>query len=234
MYNVKLEQFEGPLDLLLELIGKEKLDITNISLAQVANQYLNYLENKKEIDLANLAEFLTVASKLILIKSKSLLPLLVLDNDEEEEIVDLAKQIAEYKKFKDIAIDLGAMIENKKRSFSRESFYGKEPIFNPPKNIGVKELRNIYENVLSEVPVMEKLDEERVKKIISLKERINVLRDILKKKAETSFNKLVGEETSRVDVIVSFLAMLEMVKQKVIIVEQQEMFYDITLKERQD
>ena len=232
MYNVKLKQFEGPLDLLLELIGKEKLDITNISLAQVANQYLDYLENEREIDLLNLADFLTVASKLILIKSKSLLPLLVLGDDEEEEIIDLAQQIAEYKKFKDISIEFGEIIENGKISFSRKNFCGREPIFNPPKNIGINDLRNIFEEILTEVPVMKKLDKERVKEIVSLKEKINSLRGILMKKMKMSFTDLVKDKKDRAEIIVSFLAMLEMVKQKIVVVEQKEMFYDITLEKK--
>ena len=227
MYNVKLEQFEGPLDLLLELIGKEELDITNISLAQIANQYLDYIEKRQEINLSNLADFLTVASKLILIKSKSLLPLLILDDEEEKEIVDLAQQIAEYKKFKNVALRLGKNLESKNYSFSREGFCGMEVAFNPPKNIGAKELKNIYEEVLSEVPIMKKLDEERIKKIISLKERISNLQNILRERTKIVFSDLSAK--NKAEIIVSFLAVLEMVKQKIVVVEQKEMFYDINI-----
>ena len=101
--NFKLEKFEGPLDLLLELIEKEELQITELSLAHVADQYLEHIKNNSNIHLENLAEFLSVASKLILIKSRALLPILEFSQEEEAEIKDLAKQLEEYKKFKEAA-----------------------------------------------------------------------------------------------------------------------------------
>jgi segregation and condensation protein A len=122
MYNIKIEQFEGPMDLLLELISKEKLDITGISLAQIADQYLKYLEEKKDINIVNLADFLTVAAKLILLKSKALLPLLNLSEEDEEEIFDLERQLEEYKKFKLIAPEIEKIYNNNNQSFSRDNF----------------------------------------------------------------------------------------------------------------
>jgi len=87
MYNVKLENFEGPLNLLLELIEKRELDITQLSLAKVADDYLEFIEREGEIDLANLSEFLLIASQLILLKSKALLPVFELTKEEEEEFL---------------------------------------------------------------------------------------------------------------------------------------------------
>ena len=237
MYNVKLEQFEGPLDLLLELIGKEKLDITDISLAQVADQYLNYLEEEREINLANLSDFLTLASKLILIKSKSLLPLLALDKEEEEEIADLAEQIAEYKKFKDVANKLKKMELSEKTSYSREVFFGVQTVFNPPSDLAVNDLKQIFENLLSQIPVMDKLKEKRIEKVISLREKINGLKRILEKRVKTTFQKLtrsgVGEKIDKVETIISFLALLEMVKQRIVVAEQVEIFNDIEISLRE-
>lgn len=230
MYNIKIKQFEGPLELLAELISKEELDITRISLAQVADQYLEYLENNEDINLSNLAEFLTVASKLILIKSKLLLPLLVLSDEEEEEILDLEQQLMEYKKFKDASIKLGKILDSDSYSISRESFFELEPVFSPPADLDVQGIFETYEGILSEIPVIEDIEEERVKEVISLKERISSLRKFLKKKIETSFQELIGESKDKVEVIVSFLAMLEMVKRRVVIVEQEGIFNDIKLK----
>ena len=124
MYNIKIEQFEGPLDLLLQLTEQEKLDITRVSLAQIADQYLQYISQAENITLQNLADFLSVASKLILIKSKALLPLLEFSPEEEEEIKDLEHQLAEYKKFKEAAGGLNLLLQNPLRFFSRESFVG--------------------------------------------------------------------------------------------------------------
>lgn len=232
MYNVKIEQFEGPLDLLLELINKEKMDITNISLAQIADQYLDYLEKKEDINIVNLADFLTVAAKLILIKSKALLPLLDLSNEEEEEIFDLEKQLEEYKKFKLIAVEVEKIFNDKKQSFSRDNFLEIEPQFAPPAGIGAQELAAIYEDILGQIPVLEKLEEERITRVISLKERIDSLREMLSTKVEMTFSEIIKKGGDKVEVIVSFLAVLEMVKRRIVVVEQGEMFYEIKLKKR--
>lgn len=230
MYNVKIEQFEGPLDLLLELINKEKMDITNISLAQIADQYLDYLEKKEDINIVNLADFLTVAAKLILIKSKALLPLLDLSNEEEEEIFDLEKQLEEYRKFKLVAQEIEKIFNNDKQSFSRDNFIEIEPQFAPPEGIGGKELAEIYNNILGQIPVFEKLEEERITKVISLRERIDNLKEMLSHKAEINFSELVKKGSNRVEIIVSFLAVLEMVKRRIVVVEQGEIFHDIKFK----
>lgn len=232
MYKVKIEQFEGPLDLLLELINKEKLNITGISLAQITDQYLEYLENREDINLVNLADFLTVAAKLILIKSKALLPLLDLSSEEEEEIFDLEKQLEEYKKFKLIAVEVEKIFNNKKQSFSRDNFLEIEPVFSPPEGVGPVELMNVFEDILGQIPVFEKLEEERVARVISLKERIDSLKDILSKKVEVTFSEIVKKGGDKIEVIVSFLAVLEMVKRRIVIVEQGEMFYEIKLKRK--
>lgn len=230
MYNVKIEQFEGPLDLLLELINKEKMDITNISLAQIADQYLDYLEKKEDINIVNLADFLTVAAKLILIKSKALLPLLDLSNEEEEEIFDLEKQLEEYRKFKLVAQEIEKIYNNDRQSFSRDNFIEIEPQFAPPEGIGGKELAEIYNNILGQIPVFEKLEEERIIKVISLRERIDNLKEMLSHKAEINFSELVKKGSNRVEIIVSFLAVLEMVKRRIVVVEQGEIFHDIKFK----
>jgi len=232
MYNVKIEQFEGPLDLLLELINKEKVDITNISLAQIADQYLNYLEKKEDINIVNLADFLTVAAKLILIKSKALLPLLNLSNEEEEEIFDLEKQLEEYKKFKLAALEVEKIFNNGQESFSRDNFIEIEPQFAPPEGIGAKELAKIYEDILGQIPVLEKLEEERIIRVISLKERIDNLREMLSNKIEINFSEIVKKGGDRIEIIVSFLAVLEMVKQRIVVVEQGDMFYEIKLRKK--
>ncbi|MFC1609063.1 segregation and condensation protein A [Patescibacteria group bacterium] len=230
MYRVKIEQFEGPLDLLLELTSKEKLDITRMSLAQVADQYLEYIESKENISLESLADFLNIASKLILIKSKSLLPLLVLTEEEEEEIEDLEHRLAEYKKFKDISEKISEMYNSPERAFSREAFWGIDSFFDPPEGIGVDDIEVAYLSLTEEVPVIDQVEEETMKEVISLEEKITDFHRVIKKRMETSFSKLVKNSTDKVEVVVSFLAMLEMVKQRVIQVEQSGVFDDIKLR----
>jgi len=232
VYHIKLEQFEGPLDLLLQLTEQEKLDITRVSLAQIADQYLEYIANAKNITLAHLADFLTVASRLILIKSKALLPLLEFTEEEEEEIKDLEYQLAEYKKFKEAAQKLAAIFDAPEVCFSRESFLGLGTVFYPPKNIAAEDLTKAFLRVLGEIPVQEKLEEEMVKEILTLEDKILHLQDVLREKVQTSFSQLIANATDKVEVVVSFLAMLELVKQRIIHVEQGELFSEISLRHK--
>ena len=230
MYNIKIEQFEGPLDLLLQLTEQEKLDITRVSLAQIADQYLQYISQAENITLQNLADFLSVASKLILIKSKALLPLLEFSPEEEEEIKDLEHQLAEYKKFKEAAGGLNLLLQNPLRFFARESFLGQGVVFYPPEKITSEDLRKAFSKVLGEIPVVEKLEQEMIKEVLTLEEKIVHLQETLRQKVQTSFAELIANATDKVEVVVSFLAMLEMVKQKLIHVEQGELFSEIRLK----
>lgn len=229
-YNIKIEQFEGPLDLLLQLTEQEKLDITRVSLAKIADQYLEYIAQAKDITLAHLADFLSVASRLILIKSKALLPMLEFTEEEEEEIKDLEYQLAEYKKFKDASAKLALVFDSPKVSFSREGFLGFGTLFYPPERIVKEDLFKAFSRVLGEIPVVEKLEEEMVKEILTLEDKIVHLQEMLREKIQTSFSELVANAKDKVEVVVSFLAMLELVKQRIIHVEQGELFSEIRMK----
>ncbi len=232
MYQVKLDKFEGPLELLLELIEKEKLSITELNLAHVADQYLEHIKDNKNIHLENLADFLSVAAKLILIKSRALLPILKFSDEEEEEIEDLAHQLAEYKRFKEISAKIGKLAIAQQVSYSKAPYQGIRSVFYPPEGINAYDLKNYFQKVLSEIPVASVLQEEIVGEIITLEERISDLEIALRNKLETCFSELVAQAKDKIDVIVSFLAMLEMVKQRIIHVEQKELFHDIKLSMR--
>jgi len=229
-YHIKTEKFEGPLDLLLELIEKEKMNITEFSLAHVTDQYLEYIKNSETINLENLADFLSVASKLILIKSRALLPLLEFSEDEEEEIKDLAEQLEEYKKFKEASLKLGKISEQKKIAYSREIFSGVKSTFYPPENFNVYDFKKYFQSILEDIPVVEKLEQEFVAEVMTLEQKIDDLQNFLRQKIETSFAELTANAENKVDVIVSFLAILEMVKQRIVDVEQNDIGEDIRLK----
>lgn len=229
MYQIKLEKFEGPLELLLELIKKEKLSITELSLAKVADEYLEFVRNNQNITLESLADFLDVASRLILIKSRALLPTLKFSDEEEEEIADLAYRLEEYGKFKEIFSKVGKIWKNNRSCFSREPFQETEVSFSPPENLNVFDLKKCFLSVLAEIPVIEKLQEEIVNEVITLEERINELENILRNKAEISFFELTQKSLDKIDVIVSFLAMLEMAKQRIAIIQQENSFEDIRI-----
>ena len=230
MYNIKLEQFEGPLELLLNLIEEEKLDVTSVSLAKVADQYLDYISHRENIGLENLANFLMIASRLILIKSKALLPFLELTNEEEEEIKDLEYQLREYKKFKEITLEIKQVFDSSKMCFSREGFCGFHTFFFPPENINIFDLKKTFLKILEEIPLHEKLEEEMVREVVTLEEKIDHIRNMLREKMISSFSEIVVKAENKIEVIVSFLAMLELVKQRIIKAEQGGMFNEIKLK----
>jgi segregation and condensation protein A len=229
MYQVKLEKFEGPMELLLELIEKEKMEITELSMAKVTDQYLEYIRDNQNIHLENLVDFLSVAARLILIKSRSLLPMLKFSEEEEAEIKDLTYQLEEYKKFKKASEVLGKMAEAGKIAYSREGFGGIKSIFYPPEDLNAYDLKKYFMAVLAEIPIVEKLEEEIVDEVVTLEERINDLQNALRSKVESSFSSLVEKATDKVDVIISFLAMLEMIKQRVVEVRQDDLFSEIKL-----
>lgn len=231
-YQIKLEQFEGPMDLLLQMTEDQKLDITRLSLAKIADQYLEYIANAQNITLEHLANFLSIASRLILIKSKALLPLLEFTEEEEAEIKDLEYQLAEYKKFKEAAKNLASLYNCPKESFSREEFLGRSVIFFPPEDITANDLAKTFSKILGEIPALEKLEEEMVREVITLEEKIIHLQDTLREKVQTSFSEIVANAKDKIEIVVSFLAMLELIKQKLIHVEQGELFSEIRLKHK--
>lgn len=232
-YYIKTEKFEGPLELLLELIEKENLKITELSLAHVADQYLEHIRSNEGISLSNLAEFLSVASKLILIKSRALLPILQYTEEEEEEIKDLAYQLEMYKKFKEASENIGKLFLAGRVSYSRENSTQAIPAFYPPEGVTALDLKKYFQLVLSEIPVIEKLEEQIVAEVMTLEEKIAHLQEVITRKMETYFSEVTAEASDKVEVIVSFLAMLEMVKQRIIHVEQGGLFEEISIKNKE-
>lgn len=232
-YQIKQAKFEGPLDLLLELIQKRELSINEISLAKVTDEFITYfkaLQKENRADQEALAEFLVVASQLLLIKSRSLLPHYNASEEEEQSIAELEQRLAEYQRFKKIAQDLSALARGGPKAFSREAYQGEMVVFYPPKKFSLEMLRDAFFGVLETIPKVEKLVEEKIKKVISLEEKIMELQSLLQQKVERAFSEIVSGAKEKVDVIVSFLALLELTKQKLVSVEQGEIFGDITIK----
>ncbi len=230
-YSVRLEQFEGPLELLLSLIEKEKLDITRVSLARVADQYLEYLQSESHIPLGHLAQFLSIAARLVLLKSRALLPLLTFTDDEEEAIVDLEWQLREYRRFRDASLVLGKLFSHHTGASVRErSLALQEGLFFPPSTLSVNDLQNAFTSVLGEIPLMEALEEKELKAVVRLEEKMAQFRASLAERAESSFRDMTKSVEDRVELIVSFLALLQLVKERWVTVEQSEFFGDIAIR----
>ncbi len=229
-YQFHLEKFEGPLDLLLNLIEKEKLDITQVSLAQVADQYLGYIRDEEHLSLENLSAFLTIAARLILIKSRALLPILTFSDEEEEAMEDLEYHLKAYRLFREAAQGLGTYFRTRKSAHHRESFLGTQVVYYPPKDISPAILRQHFLDVLGDIPVFEILPEKEIALVVTLEEKISHLQQSLGERVESSFHELIENAENRVEVIVSFLAMLELIKQRFISVEQEKYFSNIRIK----
>lgn len=229
-YHIQLEQFEGPLDLLLLLIEKEKLDITQVSLAKVADQYLEYLRREDSLSLADLSSFLSIAARLILIKSRALLPMLGWSDEEEESMDDLEIRLKEYRRFREAAGVLHSLFAQGRGVRSRESFLGTRVVFYPPRGLTAALLKTHFTNVLGDIPIFEVLPEKEMPIIVTLEEMIFSLQNMLVERVQTSFIELTEGVADRATVIVSFLAVLEMVKQRIVFVEQERFSSDIFIK----
>lgn len=232
MYEVKTLAFSGPLEKLLELIEARQLEITNLSLAEVTADFFNYvksLENK--IDTAILADFIVVASKLLLIKSKALLPNLELTKEEESDIQDLEKRLKIYKEFKESSKLLASVWEPYPQMSGHQLFFSikEQEIFFPPPSISPEHL---FESLSKLVKNLKELIPETAKvktSIISLEGKIQELMNRFQETVSHSFQNL-SKEKNRTEIVVLFLAVLHLLKDKLIHVEQTSQFGDILLK----
>lgn len=230
-YAVRLEQFEGPLELLLSLIEKEKLDITRVSLARVTDQYLEYLQGESHIPLGHLSQFLSIAARLVLLKSRALLPLLVFTDEEEETLVDLEWQLREYRRFRDASMVLGKLLAQHTGSSTRErSLAAHEGFFFPPSALSAHDLEVAFTSLLGEIPLMEVLEEKEFQAVVRLEEKMNQFRTSLAGRVEASFRDMTQSIENRVELIVSFLALLQLIKERWVTVEQSHFFGDITIR----
>lgn len=229
-YNVKTHIFEGPLDTLLTLIEKRKLFISDISLAQVADDYIGYVKSLADFPIAESAHFILIASTLVLIKSKSLLPTLNLTEEEEQSIDDLEDRLKQYQKYKALSVHLrerfGMHVE-----YLRLPSKEKVVVFTPDKNTTVPRIYETIKSVINQIPKKELVPKAVVQKVISLEEMMDNLAQRITQSMKMSFKDFSGHgKAEKVNVIVSFLAMLELVKQGIINVRQDVEFSDIEIE----
>ena len=235
MYNVNTEQYSGPLEKLLELIEERKLEVTQVNLALVTDDFLKHLEGLKSEgrqktyqEVRLLADFLVVASRLLLIKSKALLPTLELSQEEEEDIKDLEMRLAFYQQFKPAINSVKEMYADKNKMASRPLLLGRKAIFYPPKNLTPILLSNsltaLFEN-LKKISLEFQTIETT---LIKLEEKIE---EIIQKVSSgiSNFGNLIKEKSKK-EIIVMFLALLHLLREQAIEAEQTEGFSEIIIK----
>jgi segregation and condensation protein A len=230
MVKVKVEQFEGPLDLLLQLIENQELDITALSLANVTEQFLDYVKNLQEKNPMGLADFLVIAAKLLVIKSKALLPNLEFNIEEEEAAFDLTQQLLTYKKFKEVARHLKKLDLRRKQSWTHDVEFEARVTFVPDDNLTVDVLAASLKTLASELKEIVRLPQQVLAEVVSITEKIEHIQKIISNKIETSLSSLIKDAKNKTEVVVTFLALLELIKQRILVVEQDQLFADIMIK----
>ena len=216
-YTVKTQAFEGPLDLLLELVSSRKLFASDVSLSEVADDFIRYISEREEYSLSESAEFILVASTLMLIKSRSLLPELSLTEEEEESIHDLEDRLKAYARVQELSAKLRAI-------FGKQMIFEKSPsknpviVFSPDSQTDTANLLAALLRVIDALPKKEILSKVIVKKVISLEEMIDRLAERISKSNKFRFHDM--EHKDKISMIVGFLAMLELVKRGMISVTQ--------------
>jgi len=230
-FAIKTESFEGPLELLLDLVEKRKFLINDISLASVTDEYMRQVSIMQELSLPNTAQFIALAATLLLIKSKSLLPILKLTQEEEEGIDDLEIRLRRYQLYRDIAKGIE---EHFGTQISHERPYVQPTValFVTDGYTTLESLSSAISEVLSNLPKKEVKPRVQIRKVISLEEMIERLHARIESQIKLSFKQLLGNNTETAHVIVGFLAVLESVKQGSILVAQAHRFADIHIEKQ--
>jgi len=235
-YQIKTDAFEGPFHLLLSLIEERKFFINDLSLAQVTEDYLNYVNKLEKQDPSEISSFIVVAATLILIKSKSLLPNLNLTAEEEGDIRNLEDRLKLYELYTKLSINI-------KNAFGRKIIFAPLErkndflVFLPDDQITKESMMIFARDALGKVPKKVFLPEVEVKKVISIEEMISRLTERIEKTLEVSFKNFSGVAKTREEkiiVIIGFLAMLELVRQGILHAVQENIFEDIIIKKNSE
>lgn len=240
--SIKITNFEGPFDLLLHLIKKNEMDIYNIKILEITNQYLDYLKEMKHMDLDITSEFIVIAATLIEIKSKILLPKPKVENEEENE-VDATKELIDkillYKKFKVAAEFLlerekeaGIMFSKKPEIIEEKNH--KETTADLLKNITMLDLYNLYNELmniyLSKINTEATIEDKIKMEVYKIEDKMDELKNIMNINPKVHFTNIIMSYKSKTEVIVTFLALLELIKLKNVKVIQEGNFKDIYIE----
>jgi len=228
-FSIKTEVFEGPLELLLDLVEKRKFLINDISLAAVTDEYMAHVSRMQEMSLPGTANFVTLAATLLLIKSKSLLPVLELTEEEESSIEELEERLRLYQIYRNAAAtitELFGVNVMHERSYAPQT----KPVFKPDKFCDLTSLYSAMGDVLLGLPQKPERPRVQVRKVVSLEEMINTLHQRIEKQLRLRFSELVADAPEKHTYIVGFLAVLESVKQGSVLATQVGRFDEIELE----
>jgi segregation and condensation protein A len=230
-YTIATPVYEGPLDLLLQLIERSELDITKLSLAQVTDQYLAYIHQLTDLAADEVSAFLVIAAKLLQIKSEALLPRPPEREPGEEDPGEaLAKQLIAYKRYREIASILMQREEDGLKTYLR--------LAPPPKlegnvdltGITIEDLTSAAKDIFANLSLADSLKNVVPISRVTIREKIYLITDALRKHPNVAFRSLISKDHSRLEIVVTFLAMLELIKRHLVRVSQEGLFGDISLE----
>ena len=234
MFNIRLENFEGPLDLLLYFIKRDKIDIYDIPITEITNEYIQVIDEAKKLDVSVAGEFLFMASMLLRIKTQMLLPRQIDEEglDIDDPRIDLVAQLIEYKKYRDLAHKLKNLHEDNKDSFFRSSakiVYDQSPeVSDFLKEVSLFDISKIFKDAIDNAPTQDSF--KIYKEIVSLTDQKKFIMESFEGNEIVSLKKIVKKLETKIEIIVTFLALLEMIKQSEILCTQKKIFQDIEIK----
>lgn len=226
-FSIKTDSYEGPFELLLDLIETRKLLVNDLALANITEDYIAHVRAQEEFPVAETANFIQIAATLLLIKSKSLIPDLALTEDETADVEDLKRRLAAYEKVREAARELS-------RIFGKAILFpagerAPEVVFAPSKDLSTGALAQVLAQVLAAREATEALPQVRVKPLVTIEEMMDTLAKRVRSALSLSFKEFSAGAKERVEVIVSFLALLELVKQGAVAAEQYTVHGDIRI-----
>jgi len=225
-YRIKLQTFEGPLDLLLFFIKRDELDIYDIPIAKIAKEFLEYIQVLQELDLEIAGDFIVTAAELMQIKVRMLLPKAPGEEEEEDPRADLVRRLLEYKRYKEASTVLSSLEDESSKLFYRQGFHSDSKTVSLEdqevslKNITMFNLISAFKKVLDNVPKKIYHDIELMN--VSIDEQMSYIADVFRTKEEITFFELVSHMSEKIRIIVTIIAMLEMVKNKIIAIRPAE------------
>ena len=226
-FHIKTESYEGPFELILDLIERRQLSINELSLAQVTDDYIQHVRGHGTFPMEDAAQFIGIAATLLLIKSKSLIPDLELTGEEEEDMDDLKRRLAEYERVREMMRELSRIFGKNVMVSAGER--APEVAFAPARDLTLAKLENALADALAALEKEEKLPEARVRPLVTIEEMMDTLLTRVQKAMTISFREFSGTAKEKVEVIVSFLALLELVKEGAVEALQQGSFSDISI-----
>jgi segregation and condensation protein A len=205
------------------------MDITEVSLSKVTQQYLEAVNAQPNIDPYALADFLVISARLLYMKSKLLLPML--QWEEEQDTASLEDHLKMYKEYYNASRVIEKMLKAENFAYARERLaVDVEVLFNPPHNLTVHKLLQAMEKVIKEIEPIVRIPKRILRRTISIRDKINQVREFIMERITTNFNDLIQSTQDKTEAILTFLAMLELVKQRVITVDQEKLHGDINIE----